>query len=140
MVAFGHQRGAGQPAAGAATDRSGAPVAREAEPPGERQRAQAVHWPRLEQTLRCLVAGNTGADEDRGHHRKPGDALGALAPQREGDAERDRGQRVARVVDQVGEQRDRAREDEDQRLGSGGEREHEQCQGDRAQPGARARD
>jgi len=43
-------------------------------------------------------------------------------------------------VDQIGEQSDAARSGEDDRLDAGGEREHEQRQGDGAKAGARALD
>ena len=68
-----------------------------------------------------LVAGHAGADEDRSDDREPGVALGTRAPEREGDAQWDRGGRVTGVVDQVGEERDTAGENEDEHLGGGGQ-------------------
>ena len=55
-----------------------------------------------------LVEGDAGRDEDREHDGEAGDLLAAGAAQEERDPERHRGQRVAEVVDQIGEQRDRA--------------------------------
>ena len=47
---------------------------------------------------------------------RPGEPLAADAAEVERDPERHRGERVAEVVDQVGEQRDRAGEREDREL------------------------
>ena len=77
---------------------------------------------RVDEPVDRLVAGDARADEDRRDDDEAGHALGAGAAQREGDAERDRGGGVAEVVDQVGEQGDRAGRDEDEGLGERGER------------------
>ena len=68
------------------------------------------------------VERDAGGDEDREDDGEPGESLAADAPQEERDSERDRGERVAEVVDQVGEQRDRAREREDRELRGGCDR------------------
>jgi hypothetical protein len=46
------------------------------------------------------------ADKDREHDRETGQTFSFEAAEEEGEAERDRGQRIAEVVDQVGKQRD----------------------------------
>ena len=63
----------------------------------------------MEQPLDRLVAGDTGGDEDRRDDEEAGQLLAAVRAEQEGDPERHGGQRVADVVDQVGEQRDRCR-------------------------------
>ena len=72
---------------------------------------------RVDQPLNRFVERDAGRDEDGEHDGQPRKLLTSEAPQKEGDAERQRGQRVAEVVDQVGEQRDRVREHEDDHLG-----------------------
>jgi hypothetical protein len=56
------------------------------------------------------------ADENREHYREPGQALTAEAAEEEGKPERDCGQCVAEVVDQICEQRDAERPGVDERL------------------------
>ncbi|TMK69629.1 MAG: hypothetical protein E6G49_12415 [Actinobacteria bacterium] len=69
--------------------------------------------------------------EDRRDDEQARGPFGALGAQGEGDPQRKRGQRVAEVVDQVGEQGDAIGGDEDHRLGDGGNAEDGQRQGDR---------
>ena len=71
---------------------------------------------RVDEALDGLTERDQGADEDSEHHREAGPALAAGAAEEEGDAERDRRQRVAEVVDQVGEQGDTQRLLVDERL------------------------
>ncbi len=87
-----------------------------------------------------LVEGDTGGDEDRQHDRQAGDLLTADAAEEEGDPERDRGQCVAEVVDQVREQRDRAGEREDRKLDPGRDPEHSEADRDCLHTLARADD
>src|SRR5262245_28061672 len=79
---------------------------------------------RVDQPLDCLVERDTGRDEDGDDDRETGELLAAYRAEKERDCERDRRQRIAEVVDQIGEQRDRPRNDEDRDLRPGGEREH----------------
>lgn len=95
---------------------------------------------RMEEALDGLVEGCAGRDEDRQDDDEAGDLLGAEALEEEGDAEGNRGQRIAEVVDEVGEERNRAREDEDGELCEGGRREDPQAERDRAYTFARADD
>ena len=62
----------------------------------------------MDQPLDRLVEGDAGGEEDRGDDGEAGELLAAEAAEEERDAERDRGKRVAEVVDQIGEQRDRS--------------------------------
>jgi hypothetical protein len=57
----------------------------------------------MDESARGLRGGHTGTDEDCCHYEVAGALLGHEGPQEEGDAQRDGGQRVAEVVDQVGE-------------------------------------
>lgn len=77
-----------------------------------------------------LVRGHARGDEDGCHNSKAGEALGAWGAQRERNAERDRGQGVAAVVDQVSEQRQAAGEGEHERLHRGGAGENAQRERD----------
>ena len=79
----------------------------------------------MDEALDRLVEGDAGGDEDREHDGEPGELLAAEGAQEERDPERHRGQRVAEVVDQVGEQRDRAGEDEDRGLRGAVSREND---------------
>jgi hypothetical protein len=81
---------------------------------------------------------DAGADEDRKHDRQPGEALSANALQKEGDPERDRGQRVAEVVDQVGEEGDAAAQRVDDDLHHRGYQQYCKARRDGLHPGARA--
>ena len=95
---------------------------------------------RVQQPLDRLRQRDAGADEDREHDEVPGDLLASLAPKEEGDAERDRGQGVADVVDQVCEQGDAAAGGQDQRLSEGGRPEHDEAERDRPNPRMTAKD
>ena len=59
----------------------------------------------MDEALDRLAERDEGADEDRGDDREAGEALAAETAEEEGEPERNRGQRVAEVVDQVSEQR-----------------------------------
>jgi hypothetical protein len=93
---------------------------------------------RVEQPQNRFVERDAGGDEDGEDDGIAGPALGAAAPKQEGGPDGERGQGVAAVVDQVGEQRDAAREDEDERLRGGGAAEHAEADEDRANAGAGA--
>jgi hypothetical protein len=70
----------------------------------------------MDQPLDRLVQGHARGDEDREHHREPGDLLRPKRAKEERDPDRHRGERVADVMDQIGQQRNRARQDEDHGL------------------------
>ena len=82
---------------------------------------------RVEQAVDRLPAGDDRAeqddanDDDPGQVLDPAEAVGEArrrraARQRERDPERDRGAGIAEVVDRVGEERDAARENHDDKL------------------------
>ena len=84
--------------------------------------------------------GHDGAHEDRGDDEPAGALFGASGAKDERRAERDRGESVAGVVDQVGEQRDAAGGDVDRGLEQRGGAEHGQAAADRREAVARAGD
>ena len=71
---------------------------------------------RVDQSHDRLVEGDTRGDEDDEDNDKSGELLNAEGAQEEGYPERHRRQGIAEVVDQVGEERNRAGEHEDHRL------------------------
>jgi hypothetical protein len=87
-----------------------------------------------------LVERDAGRDEDGEDDGEPGELFASGASEKERDAERDRGEGVADVVDQVGEQRDRVREREDRELRCGRDGEDCEARCDCADAGARAQD
>ena len=76
-----------------------------------------------------LVERDAGADEDRGDDERARRASRRGRAEEEGDPERDRGECVAEVVDQVGEQRDAAGGKEDRGLRK--RRDEKDCERDR---------
>src|SRR6266581_5475677 len=95
---------------------------------------------RMDEPQDRLVQRNAGRDEDRQHDREPRQLLAAHAAQEESDPERHRRQRVTEVVDQVGKQRDRIREQKDEQLPDRGKTENEQTERDRLNALARTDD
>ena len=85
----------------------------------------------MEEALDRLVQRDASRDEDREHNGETSELLAAEAAEEEGDAERDGGERIAEVVDEVGEQRNRVREHEDRELGQSGEAEDREAECDR---------
>ena len=74
--------------------------------------ASAQRWSSGVGSMRRRTASTPathGGGEDGGDHEQAGAALGALGPHQERDAQRDGGQRVTEIVDEVREQRDGAR-------------------------------
>ena len=83
----------------------------------------------MDQPLDRFVERDECADQDRGDDREPGELLAAERAEEERDPEWDRGECVAEVVDQVGEQRDAAGGEEDRGLRE--RRDEEDCERDR---------
>jgi hypothetical protein len=115
-------------------------VADEPHDAGGGQRPQVVELLRVDQTLDRLPQRDAGADEDRCHHEVACAFLGLEGAQQERDPQRNGGQRVPEVVDQVGQQRDAAGEHEHHELQDEGDQQDEQAPGHRAQPIARGDD
>ena len=84
----------------------------------------------VDQAQDRLIRSYASRDEDRRHDGQAGQALGALGAHRERDTERDRGQRVPAVVDQVGQQRQAAGDREHERLHHGCGAEDGECEHD----------
>jgi len=94
-------------------------------------------WDGIAQPQDRLDGGDHGGNRDHHHHEQPGQILnppkavrvptrGGAPAHREGDPQRHRGQRVREVVDGVGEQCDRARYRDDDKLRRGGDAQHHQ--------------
>jgi hypothetical protein len=103
VVAVRDQRRAVEPASRSAADDSRDPVAEEADDSRRGKREELGWGLGVDQSGDRLEPCHAGGDEDRQDDEQPGDPLGSLRAQQEGDAEWDRGRRVAEVVDQVGE-------------------------------------
>jgi hypothetical protein len=137
MIAVRDQCGTVQPVAGAAAYQRGEPVAGEPDCSRERECEQMAGRGWVNQAQDRLIRGNARGKEDRRHDRQAGQALGARGAHGERDPERDRGQGVPAVVDQVGQQRQAAAEREHDRLHRG--RYAEDGERDRNGPNALAR-
>ena len=140
MVAVGDQGGAVEPRPAAEPQPRGELVAGEPDDARERQRAEVVQVLRVDRGAHRLDPRDAGADEDREDHEEARAPLGGDGAQQERDPQRDRGERVAGVVDQVGQQRDAPGAHEDQQLREGGHEQDREARADDPQPVARARD
>ena len=140
MVAVGNQRGARETATCAESHLGRKLVSGESDHAGRGKHPQVGPILRVEEALDGFVQRHAGRDEDREYDRKTGELLASEAAEEERDAEGDGGERVAEVVDQVGEQRDRVREEEDCELRDGGDTEDREAEGDRLDTFARAND
>lgn len=78
----------------------------------------------MDQSHDRLVESNAGADEDHQHDEVTCPPLRLRASHPERNTERYRSQRVAEIVNEVGEQRDTTAHDEDRHLHSRRDREH----------------
>jgi hypothetical protein len=83
--------------------------------------------PRLNQSHHAFVEGNAGTDEDREDDEVARGLLGPLAAKQERGTEWERGQRVAHIVNQVGEESDTVGEHEDRGLRERGREQHDQA-------------
>ena len=115
-------------------------VAREADDSrgGERQQILEMLW--MDEPGHGFVGRDAGRYEDREHHGISGPPFAALAPRQERDRERNRGERVAAVVDQVGEERNRTGQQEHDSLEDRGDAEDREADGDRVYAGVRSDD
>ena len=123
-----------QSAARAQTDTGSDVVAGVADCPGEPEYRE-MSWGRgVDKASDRLIAGDTGADEDRSDDRQTGPSLGHPGVQRESDPQGDGRERIAEVVDQVREQGDAAAGEKHGKLSDGGQSED----GERERDGADA--
>src|SRR5436309_8496292 len=95
---------------------------------------------RMDEALDRLAERDEGADEDGENDGQAGETLSLCAAKEEGEAERDRGERVAEVVDQIGEQGDAQRPRVDERLHERRHGQDREAPRDSADAGARAED
>jgi hypothetical protein len=95
---------------------------------------------RVDEALDRLPQGDEGADEDGENNRQAGEPLSRRAAKEEREPERDRGERVSEVVDQVGKQRDAQRPCVDERLRERRDRQDREAPGDGADAGVRSED
>ena len=116
MLAVGDQRRAVEAASAAEPNARGDGVADHADRSREAEREQVLGCQGVDDALDGEHAGSDRAGQDGEHDGEAGATLGALRAQQEGDAERDGGEGVAGVVDEVGEQRDAVGGDVDERL------------------------
>lgn len=103
VVAVSDKRRAVQPRSGAHADTGGEKVASEADQASEREHAEMARRGRVDKPAHGLDGSHERADEDGRDDREPCAPLGYLRAERERDAQRERSQRVAEVVDQVGQ-------------------------------------
>ena len=116
MVAVGNQCGAFKPLAAAKTNLSGELIAEKADHTRRRQRPEMRKILRVKETVDRLIQRHTRRNEDREDDEKPGELLASRTSQIEGNSERYSGQRIAKVVNQIRQQRDAVRRDEHDRL------------------------
>jgi hypothetical protein len=104
------------------------------------QRPQVRKLLRMQQALDRLVQGDARRDEDRKHHGVARPFFRTLAAQQKGGADRYRGESIACVVNQVGEQRDGAGKEEDHGLHGRRRAEHAETEQHRIDSSPRADD
>ncbi len=115
-------------------------VAGEPDEACERECSEVVELAGIDQAIDRLVGGDARGDEDRRDHGISRPTFASLAAKDEGDAERDRGQCVADVVDEVREQCDGVGHDEHESLERSGCGEDRQAPRDRLDARPRAND
>ena len=140
VVTVRDERRAVQTTAGAQPHLRSHLVARDSRRAGGCYPAEVRELLRVDQALDRCVERDASAHEDREDDEVAGDLLGPRAAHEERDAERHCGQRVAGVVDEVGEQRDAAAGDEDDRLERCSDPEHTEADRHRTHAGAAADD
>ena len=136
----GHERWTVEAIPGTQTDLGGQPVADETDR-ARRCKGQELVGPNgIEEPVDRLGAGYAGAHEDREYNSEPRPLLRPRRPQREGDADRNRGCGIAEVVDQVGEQGDAVGGKEKNELRHHGEAKDPEREPDRTEPRMGPRD
>ncbi len=135
MVAIGHERGAVEPPAGSQAYTRRQLVPEEPDDTGTRPAQRGATGARGSiKPGNRLVQRNARRDEDRADDREAAVALTTGTAKNERNTEWDRGQGIARVVDEIGKQRHRARRQEHTGLQDRRDREDHEAQPDRAQP------
>ena len=116
VVTVGDERRAVEPFPGAEADPRGELVAEESDQAGHGERDEVVEMAGMDQAFHGFVRGDRTLAKMVSTTAYPAHRSPRSLRARKAIAERDRGERVAAVVDQVGEQRDRAGQREDDRL------------------------
>jgi hypothetical protein len=140
VVAVGDEGRTVESISGSEPDASGEFVSDESDDPRDGERAEVAEMLGMNQSLDRLECRDGRRREDREHDRVSGPPFAAFTAGKERDRERDRGERVAPVVNQVREQCDGTREDEHDCLQGCGDRENREADRHRAYAGARADD
>lgn len=140
MISVRHESRAVESPACSCTDERSDEVAEEADRTCQGECNEVLGCLGVDDPHDGLVCSNAGTDEDRQHDGETRVPLGSLRAQCERHAQRDSGQRVAYVVDQIGEKRDAAGEDEDHRLRGRRQPENDERECNRLQASARADD
>jgi hypothetical protein len=132
VVAVSNKSGACESSPGTKPTLSREFVAHEPDHPGRGKHPQVRQVLGMNESLDRFVERDTRGHEDREHYRETCKPLNAETAQIEGDAERYGGQRIAEVVYEVGEERDRRGQREDRKLGERGDAENPEAEGDRS--------
>jgi len=103
VVAVRHQCRTFEPAPGSRPYLGGDEVATAPNESRQGKHEESVGRLRIDDALESLIGGDTGRDEDRCDNRKAGVPLGSLGAKEEGSGKWHSGERVADVVDEVGE-------------------------------------
>ena len=111
-------------------------VADEAEGACTRERPQVCQLLGLDEAHDRLVERNVGGNEDSQYHGETREPLSAEGAQKEGDPHRECCQRIAKVVNEVGQECDRPREGKDGDLCAGSQAEDGKALADRCNTGS----
>ena len=133
VIAVSDQRRAVEPTACASADQSRDPVAAEPDQPANGERKQMGRFLRVNQTSNRLHPGDGSRGEDCRDDEQPGNPLCSTGTEQECNPKRDRRTRVAKIVDQVGEEGNAAAGEENRQLSRRGHAEDGQRQPDSLQ-------
>jgi hypothetical protein len=106
VVSVGDQRGAVEAPTGSEPDLGGDLVADEADDAHQGKYPWVGQRLVMQESLERLVEGDASGEEDDRHDGQSGELLAAEAAKQERTPQRDGGERVAEVMDQVGQERD----------------------------------
>jgi hypothetical protein len=125
---------------GAQADTGGDFVADEPDASGEGERGQMIECLRMHEAVQCFGDRDRGRSQDHRHDGETRPTFSASTAEHERDAERDCRERVAAVVDQIRQQRDRTRQHKHHRLESSGGGKHRKADRDGPDPFPRTND
>src|SRR5712691_5567605 len=116
VVSVCDERGTVEPPTGTQTHLRGDLVPDEPDDAGSGQEPQMRKAARMNDALGRLPQRDERADEDCEHDREAGETLSSGVAQKERKPERDRGERIPEVMDEVCQERDAQRSRVDERL------------------------